>query len=321
MQITNEYNRPMRTLGLDRRSIWATVRCSMEADNYKQKLNGGRRRHHWRSFETLLKVFALGLKVTSLYDRGIANARALELRCHDVPLKNLPTAFEGFTILQITDPHFDSMPSVDDRIIELLREQEVDVLAFTGDYRNAIHGKFRQVLPAMENVVRATKAREGVLAVLGNHDTVFMVNPLEEMGVRVLANETVSFVRNGETLHITGVDDVHYYYTEMARDAMETAPSGFRIALVHSPELYDVAAEYGYDLYLAGHTHGGQISLPGGRPIVKHLNVGKHLGRGGFWQHGSVTGYTSNGAGTSGIPLRFNTKPEITLFTLKCDGQ
>ena len=90
MQITNEYNRPMRTLGLDRRSIWATVRCSMEADNYKQKLNGGRRRHHWRSFETLLKVFALGLKVTSLYDRGIANARALELRCHDVPLKNLP---------------------------------------------------------------------------------------------------------------------------------------------------------------------------------------------------------------------------------------
>jgi len=115
---------------------------------------------------------------------------------------------------------------------------------------------------------------------------------------------------------VTGVDDVHYYYTDMALEALEATPDGFKVALVHSPEIYDLAEEHGYALYLAGHTHGGQITLPNGRPIITHLNSGKHLAA-GLWQHKTMTGYTSNGVGVSGLPVRYNTRGEISLITLK----
>jgi predicted MPP superfamily phosphohydrolase len=89
----------------------------------------------------------------------------------------------------------------------------------------------------------------------------------------------------------------------------------YKIAIVHAPSLYDVVAANGYRLYLCGHTHGGQICLPGGRPVIVHLRHGRQFYR-GLWRHEQMTGYTGQGAGTVGIPLRFNTESEITLFRL-----
>jgi hypothetical protein len=86
--------------------------------------------------------------------------------------------------------------------------------------------------------------------------------------------------------------------------------------LVHSPELFDLAAVNGYKLYLCGHTHGGQICLPGGIPVIRHLYNGKKYYR-GLWQYNGMKGYTSEGCGTSGIPIRYNSHSEVTLFTLK----
>jgi len=142
------------------------------------------------------------------------------------------------------------------------------------------------------------------------------LNAFERMGIRVLGNETVCIQRDGSEIYLTGVDDVHYYYTDMALEALESSPEGFKIALVHSPEIYDLAADHGYALYLAGHTHAGQITFPNGRPIVKHLNHGQHLAA-GLWQHQGMIGYTSSGAGVSGLPVRYNTRGEISLITLR----
>jgi len=303
------------TLELDPRHIWATVRSWIEADKFKHLRKGGKRRHHWGLLETLLKVFALLLKATGFYEQGVKNAQSIELKKINVRCPNLPASFDGYTILHITDPHFDTLPHFEDLIIEAIRDIKVDICAFTGDYKLSIHGTYLHIIPAMRKVVSTLSVNDGILATLGNHDTVFMVNPFEEMDVRVLANETISLHRGGDSIHFTGVDDPHYYYTPMAAEALQVSPEGFKIALVHSPELYDVAAEHGYSLYLTGHTHGGQITLPDGRPIIKHLHNGRHLAK-GLWQHGAMTGYTSNGAGTSGIPIRFNTRGEVTLFTL-----
>lgn len=302
-------------LELDPRHIWATIRSWMEVDNYKHLQKGGKRRQHWDLLEKLLQVFALGLKILRLYERGEKNARSIELKRITLGFSTLPPAFDGYTILHITDPHYDTLPGFEDLIIDAVREIEVDMCVFTGDYKLKVHGDYRPIIPAMKKVVSELLVRDGILATLGNHDTVFMVNPFEEMGVRVLANETVSLVRGREVIHFTGVDDPHYYYTPMAEEAMGTSPEGFKIALVHSPELYEMASEHGFSLYLAGHTHGGQITLADKKPIIKHLHQGRHLAR-GLWQHKELTGYTSNGAGTSGIPIRFNTRGEITLFTL-----
>ena len=306
-------------LDLDARHIWATVRFWMEVDNYKYLRQGGRRKHHWDTLELLLKVFGMGLKIAGLHDRGVRNAEDIECRQFEIHCPGLPHSFDGYTLIHITDPHFDSLPGTRmvDKIIECVSSvPAVDICVLTGDYRRGIQGNFRQILSAMHQLALAIDAKDGIVATLGNHDTVLMVNEFEKMNIRVLANESISIERGKDKIHFTGIDDVHYYYTPMAVEAFDQAPAGFKIALVHSPELFDLAAEHGYALYLAGHTHGGQITLPNKKPIIKHLHNGKHLAV-GWWQHGTMQGYTSNGAGVSGLPVRYNTRGEVTLITLR----
>ncbi len=289
----------------------------MEVDAFKRLRKGGKRRYHWNILEKSLKIFAICCKDTKLYKRGLENAAEIRLKKLELPLQTLPQSFDGFTILHITDPHFHSLPNIAEKILSLTDGLTVDLCAFTGDYRPAIYGNYRHILPSMEKLVRGISTEKGFVATLGNHDTVFMVDPFEQMGINVLINETIECTRDGQSLFFTGIDDPHYYYTPMAKEALETSPVGCKITLIHSPELYDLAERYGYALYLAGHTHGGQIALPGGRPIITHLNNGKRFAQ-GLWHYKKMLGYTSCGAGTSGIPIRFNTRGEITLITLRC---
>ncbi len=116
---------------------------------------------------------------------------------------------------------------------------------------------------------------------------------------------------------MTGTDDVYYYYTDAARAALDAAPDGFKIALIHSAELAEVAANAGFNLYLAGHTHGGQVCLPGGMPIITQMSCDRRYAS-GLWRHGSMNGYTTTGIGVSGLPVRFNTRGEVVLITLRC---
>jgi predicted MPP superfamily phosphohydrolase len=171
-------------------------------------------------------------------------------------------------------------------------------------------------MAALQRLVGGIAVREGFLAVLGNHDDCHMVAPMEAMGIRLLINERVTLQRGSERLQIVGTDDVHYYYTDQALQALESAQEAFTIALVHSPELYDAAAEAGVALYLCGHTHAGQVCLPGGIAILKHLRTGRHLYK-GHWRHRGMQGITNAGAGTSGIPVRFNTRGEILALRLR----
>ncbi|RMH59183.1 MAG: metallophosphoesterase [Zetaproteobacteria bacterium] len=302
---------------LDRRLMWAAARCWMESENFKHLRGGRRRRYHWDAFARGLRLFGFGLKLCGLYQRGVRNALDVRLNRFSLHFRDLPSAFDGYTLLHLSDLHFDALPGLDRAVAELLRNLDgVDLCVLTGDYRAALHGEYRQVLPALRRVVEAVASRDGFVATLGNHDTVLMVDEIERMGIRVLANETLRLERDGQWLHLTGVDDVHYYYTDMALDALRRADRGFRIALVHSPELYDLAAQAGYALYLAGHTHGGQVALPGGRPIVRHLQRGRHLAA-GLWRHQGMVGYTTSGIGVSGLPVRFNTRGEVAMITLR----
>jgi predicted MPP superfamily phosphohydrolase len=117
-------------------------------------------------------------------------------------------------------------------------------------------------------------------------------------------------------VQVVGTDDVHYYFTDQAVHALEAARDAFTIALVHSPELFDVAADLGVDLYLCGHTHAGQVCLPGGRAVITHLSRGRRFYR-GTREHRGMVGITNAGAGTSGVPVRFNTRGEVLALTLR----
>jgi hypothetical protein len=169
----------------------------------------------------------------------------------------------------------------------------------------------------MERILGCVRAPHGILGVLGNHDFAEKVSHLENMGAKILMNECVE-IRRGETsLWVAGVDDPHYYGCDDLARAVSGIPAGaFTILLAHSPELYAEAAARGINLYLCGHTHAGQICLPGGTPILVNTNCPRRLAR-GAWRHRNLQGYTSAGVGSSFLPVRFNCPPEIVLVELR----
>ena len=298
------------------RLIWATNRFRMETENRKTGRYGGKSRQHWYALFTIMKGLRLALKLTRQYERGERNAWDFAVREIELPLARLPGPFDGFTILHLSDLHLDGMPGLEQAILERLAGREFDLCVLTGDYRTELHGPIRSVMERMRALVSGLRSRNGVLGVLGNHDDCHMVEPLEAMGVRMLVNESVELTRGNARLQFIGTDDVHYYFTDQAVHALEKAAPLFTVALVHSPEVYDVAARMGVDLYLCGHTHAGQVCLPGGRPVLTHLSRGRRFYK-GTWTHGGMVGVTNAGVGTSGVPVRFNTRGEVLVLTLR----
>ncbi len=264
----------------------------------------------------LYRVIEFGLKLSGLHSRGHRNALDIQVRDIDIHLPTLPRELDGYRIMHLTDLHLDAIEGLDRTLSKALRGVEADLCVLTGDYREADTGPCDDFIPLIRRAIAPIQCPDGIFAVLGNHDTHEMVPHLEVLGVRVLANESSVVSSRGTRLVISGIDDVHNYYTAAAPAALADAPAGFKVALVHSPELAGVAAENGFGLYLCGHTHGGQVCLPGGRPIVTHLYQHRDLAS-GLWEHRGMRGYTSPGIGTSCIPVRFFTRPEITRITLR----
>lgn len=191
-----------------------------------------------------------------------------------------------------------------------------DICVMTGDFRAGDDGPFEQIMPSMARLLKAVSPAHGTYAVLGNHDDHALGLALEDrLGVQLLANEQVCLNRGSQRIRIAGTDDVNRFYTPDALDTVSDTYGDFGIALVHSPELAHEASEGGFSLYLCGHTHGGQVCLPGGKPMITHLKRNRDLAS-GLWQVGDMQGYTTTGAGVSGPPVRFFSRSEVTLIEL-----
>jgi uncharacterized protein len=258
------------------------------------------------------------LKLTGLYWRARRNAENIQIRDHDIALRGLPNSFDGFTILQLSDLHVDMNEGAMARLIELLPDLAYDVCVLTGDYRGKTFGPFEAALEGLERV-RANLSGPAY-AVLGNHDTIRMVPALEEMGIQMLLNESAALERAGRQIHFVGIDDAHYYRVDNIEKAVSQVPDGdFSILLSHTPEIYRQAAHAGFKLLLSGHTHGGQICLPGAIPITLDSVLPRRMGA-GLWKYHDMVGYTAVGVGSSILPVRLNCPPEITLHRLRCSG-
>ena len=297
------------------RARWLERRLKMEAEALKHTPFGVGPRHR-KQFRRLQRILYVVLTTIGLYGRGKRNALDIHFTEQVFEFPDLPPEFDGYRLLNVADPHFDTLEGTAERIAELIADREADLLVLTGDYRRHVYGPFEQILEPLALVLGAARVRDGKVAVLGNHDPAEMVAPIEALGLRVLINETVTLRRGSGALHLTGFDDMHYFYTPASDEAAAAAPPGFRVALVHSPEFAFTAARAGYQYYLCGHTHGGQVCLPGGVPILTANELG-HRFVVGRWQHEGMQGFTSRGAGTSGIPVRFFTRGEVTLITLR----
>jgi hypothetical protein len=257
------------------------------------------------------------LTLTGLYWRARKNAENIQIRRNDVYAPELPVAFDGFTILHLSDLHADMSNGAMSRLIELLPALAYDLCVLTGDYRAKTFGPYRA---ALDGVARVREQLEGpVYGVLGNHDTIRMLPFLEEIGIRMLLNESEVIERDGERIYLAGIDDAHYYRVDNIEKAASSIPAaGFSILLSHTPEIYRQAAHAGFKLLLSGHTHGGQICLPGAVPIFLDAVLPRRMGA-GAWTHHDMVGYTSAGVGSSILPVRLNCPPEITLHRLLRD--
>lgn len=267
---------------------------------------------NWYSFHALIRAC---LRLSGLYDRAQRNARNPQVRHHRVVIPRLPAAFEGYRILHLTDLHVDMEPRNTHAISERVRDLDYDLCVLTGDYRARTYGPIDAVLAGMATI--CFQLRPPIFGILGNHDTLRLAPGLEELGVRLLLNESVTIEREGQSLYLAGVDDAHYYQVHnMDRASREIPDGAVSILLSHTPEIYRLAAHAGFDLMLSGHTHGGQICLPGGIPIVWDARCPRAMAV-GPWRYGDLIGYTSAGAGTSVVNARLNCLPEITLHELR----
>jgi hypothetical protein len=305
-----------QAVGLSPRQLWAINRFQMESENIKTGRYGGRSRQHWYLLKMIVWAASLGLKITGQFDRAVRNAWDIRYRQLTLALPDLPASFDGYTLLHISDLHLDGMAGLAEKAADLLAGHAFDLAVLTGDYRSHVHGRHRRAMDDLGCIVHAIDARDGIVATLGNHDDCLMAGPLEQLGVTLLVNESQVIERGDDRLRVIGLDDVHYFYTDQALMALESAADDFTLLAVHSPEIVPLAAKLGVNLYLSGHTHGGQVALPGGRPILTHLKRGRPFA-GGVWTHDGMTGYTTSGLGTSGRPVRLNTRGELVEITLR----
>lgn len=294
--------------------LHARQRLGIEKDYEAQAFGHGTNFFHIENWYPMYPVIEKSLKLTGLYWRGRRNAGNIQVRRHDVKLPELPQSFDGFTILHLSDMHVDISHDAMQRLIDLLPDMRYDICVITGDFRGKTFGPFDATL---EDLARVREhLNRSTYAVLGNHDTICMVPGMEEMGIRVLLNEVETLERGGERIHLAGIDDAHYYrVNNIEKVATQFPHDEFSILLSHTPEIYRQAAHADFDLLLSGHTHGGQICLPGGIPITLDSVLPRRMGS-GLWKYHDMVGYTSVGAGTVVVPVRLNCLPEIALHHL-----
>jgi predicted MPP superfamily phosphohydrolase len=289
-------------------------RVGIETEHAADRFGQGQTFLNIENWRLAAQLISFALRITGTSERGRANVEAFRLRQNHIVLPHLPEAFEGFTLLQLSDLHLDVLETFPERLAQFVSELQYDLCVLTGDYRFLTYGCHREAINGLERLCRDITS--DTYAILGNHDSILMAQPIEAAGVNLLLNEHVRLQRMDAAIYLAGIDDPHYY----AAGNLEKANAGIpdeavSLLLSHSPEVYRHAAYTGFDVLLCGHTHGGQICLPGSIPLSLNSSAPRFTGA-GAWRFNMMQGYTSVGTGSSVVPARFNCPPEVTLHTL-----
>ena len=313
--------------------LWCSITSRPTTDNHPRILRSTVRWREWRSrhiplyrWQALLnlsnllthQVFYTGIfTLAGLHKRGRHNALLVKLEEVSFWFPSLPESFDRYTILFLTDLHLDGLEGLTDVLIQRIGNIRPDLCLVGGDIRMKTYGPIAPCLRELRRLLGHVRPRHGILGVLGNHDCIEMVPDLEEAGVTMLVNDSWGLTEKTDKIWVVGIDDPHYYKTHDFSRAFRRVPAGgFTILLAHSPEAYISAPAYHADLYLCGHTHGGQICLSPLAPLLTNSRAPRFTAS-GRWSYLGMAGYTSRGAGASGVPLRFNCPGEITVITLR----
>lgn len=234
-----------------------------------------------------------------------------------VPLKNLPAALEGFRIVQLSDFHLYPFTQIDlvQEAVALANSLQPDLVVLTGDYVLETADSIFEVAP----VLAGLNGKYGLFATLGNHDwwtnAQVIKQGLQESRITLLDNTGVSLPVGNSQLYVAGVDDCWSGQPDL-NAALEGMKGGeTAVLLAHEPDFADEFAKNGrIGLQLSGHTHGGQVRIPGiGAPVLPPYGQKYDMG---LKKAQEMWVYTTRGIGVIGPPVRFNCSPEITELTL-----
>lgn len=248
---------------------------------------------------------------------------SIEVTRLTLPISSLPPAFDGYKIAQISDFHMGTWMNRDRlaHVVALVNQQAADLIAITGDFVSyEVDAPLREMAAPLQQLA----APDGVFAVLGNHDYYTgeqdkVRAALRSFGIVELRNDLHTIRRGNAALTLAGVDDCYDGMDDLdqltARLACNGRPPGPIILLAHEPDLAERAAAAGlFALQLSGHSHGGQVILPG-LGMLYLPRLARKYPRGLYHLNGMML-YTNRGLGTSHLQIRVNCPPEITVFTL-----
>jgi len=236
----------------------------------------------------------------------------------DIFIRDLPPAFEGFRITQLTDIHHSRILGISEvrRVVNLAQQTKPDMFVLTGDYSTT----YRRYIEPCAEALSTLSAPEGVWAVLGNHDHYtdpeLTTRALQRHHIAVLNNAHTTLQRRSDSLQLSGIDDWSWNATDWARAFSGLKTNAPTILLSHQPTVLDFDQTNNVSLILSGHTHGGQLKFPFlGAPaslFTQDLRYAR-----GLFQRGETQLYVSTGTGVIGLPLRFGVRPEIAVLRLR----
>jgi predicted MPP superfamily phosphohydrolase len=251
----------------------------------------------------------------------------LELNRRDVAIRELPPAFAGFRIVQLSDFHCSRQVTPDylAEAVDLAQAQDPDLVVLTGDF---VHRGYRYVDAVAESLSRLS-APYGSFAVLGNHDFSVrnalgfrrfrhlhraITHALSGRGIRVLKNEAVALEKGTAVVYLVGVQDLWSRVCDLNVAFSGLSPSFPHVVLAHNPRTVEHLHGRRCDLMLSGHTHGGQIHLPIlGRPM---LSKKSRRFAAGMYHYRNTHIYVNKGVGF-GFRFRYGVRPEVAVLTLQ----
>ena len=272
---------------------------------------------HYENVPMFVRVVDIILRMSGLKKYGERNALQFVVRENPVSFPNLPKPFDGLRILHLSDLHIDGHQGLGRHVAMLVDGLSFDLCLITGDFRFSDTGRYLHIVEELNALIPVLKCRLGVFGILGNHDYIEMTPMIEQAGIPLLLNEHALLEVEGQKLWLIGLDDAHFYGLHNFEKALKNVPAtGAKILMAHSPELIPQAASLNFGLYLTGHTHAGQMCLPGGYAVLLNARCERAY-MAGKWQYNGMSGYTSAGVGCSGVFARFFCPPEIVIHTLQ----
>ncbi|MCB9421975.1 MAG: metallophosphoesterase [Ardenticatenaceae bacterium] len=283
----------------------------------------------WQWTIVLVVVLQLAGSVALFWGTAVEPLRP-QLSEISIATDRLPVGTAPIRMLHISDLHVERLTQREETVLRLAERLKPDIILITGDYVNLSYNRDPVTHTQVRQLLSQIKAPYGVYATLGSPpvDLPEKVAPLfDNLAIRLMRFdwETVD-LGDGRTLTLVGMDCTHHLPTDRAKlaELMTAVPNHApQIFLYHSPELMPEASQYGLDLYLCGHTHGGQVRLPLIGPILTSSQLGRQYVM-GLYRNGRTHLYVSRGIGLEGLSaprVRFLAPPEMTLITLRARGE